>query len=149
MKELLRGLAQRGKTVVLASDSLAETKDVCSRLAVFHAGSIGAVGTVPELLAAPDAVSFLGPVLPPAMARRVLDLIREEIDGNKLQPYSVQPAPSEHLSGNADPAGGELAHLTRETASTARANQAKIPSDAIDHEQLEKLTKPAASEYQP
>jgi len=143
MKELLRALAQRGKTVILSSDSLAETKDICTRMAVFHGGRIAAVGTLTELLAAPDAVCFMGPVLPQATAGRVLDLIREEIGGGKW------PAPKAVSAGrNAGSAESELAHLTRATAIGAPAKPAETAPDAINHEHLEKLTKPAGSDDQ-
>lgn len=145
MKELLRALTQRGKTVILSGDSLAETKDVCTRFAVFHGGGIGAIGALPELLAAPDAVSFLGPVLPQSTAGRVLELIREEIGGNSSPRSSCQASTLEPPPRIVSPAGRELARLAKETAAVAPMDPSGTASDAIDHEQLEKLTRPTPS----
>ena len=78
VKELISKLASRGKTLVLGSASFAETWDVCDRLCILHDGKLQALGDLEELLARPDALFVLAPVLPPALTRRLLAVVRQE-----------------------------------------------------------------------
>ncbi|MBL7133312.1 MAG: ATP-binding cassette domain-containing protein [Phycisphaerae bacterium] len=50
-KDLIQLLAQRGKTVVLASHLLGDVEDVCNRVCVLYGGRKRALGQVDELLA--------------------------------------------------------------------------------------------------
>ncbi len=50
-KDLIRTLAQRGKTVILASHLLADVEDVCDRVCILYGGRKRALGQVDELLA--------------------------------------------------------------------------------------------------
>jgi ABC-2 type transport system ATP-binding protein len=79
MKGYIRALARHGRTVVLTSRSLIFTKDICERLAVLCGGRIEAVGTLPELVATRDSLSYIGDVLPSATAERLLELIRQDL----------------------------------------------------------------------
>src|ERR1041385_7028661 len=54
VKDLILALAQRGKTVILSSHLLADVEDVCDRVVIYYGGRIQAMGTLQELLAAPD-----------------------------------------------------------------------------------------------
>jgi energy-coupling factor transporter ATP-binding protein EcfA2 len=93
MRDLIGALAQRGKTVILTSRSLTHAKDVCDRFAVYDAGKIEAIGTLDEILATPDALRSIGPVLPPETAQRVLRIIREDLGqpGPPVEPSILQP----------------------------------------------------------
>ena len=50
-KDLIRTLAQRGKTVILSSHLLADVEDVCDRVCMLYGGRRRALGRVDELLA--------------------------------------------------------------------------------------------------
>jgi ABC-2 type transport system ATP-binding protein len=50
MKELIRELKKRGKTVLLCSHLLADVEDVCDRIAVLYGGRLRSEGPVQELL---------------------------------------------------------------------------------------------------
>ncbi|MBN1555085.1 MAG: ABC transporter ATP-binding protein [Phycisphaerae bacterium] len=50
-KDLIRTLAQRGKTVILSSHLLADVEDVCDRVCILYGGRQRAEGDVEELLA--------------------------------------------------------------------------------------------------
>lgn len=50
-KDLIRTLAQRGKTVILSSHLLADVEDVCDRVCILYGGRQRAMGDVDELLA--------------------------------------------------------------------------------------------------
>ncbi len=50
IKELIKALAQRGKTVLLCSHLLADVEDVCDRICVLYGGKVQCEGKVSELL---------------------------------------------------------------------------------------------------
>jgi ABC-2 type transport system ATP-binding protein len=58
IKDLLRALAARGKTVVLSSHLLADVQDVCDRLMLLHNGCSLVSGSMAELLTQPDCTRF-------------------------------------------------------------------------------------------
>jgi ABC-2 type transport system ATP-binding protein len=85
VKDLIRALARRGKTVILSSHLLMDVEDVCDRVVIYYGGRIQAMGTLRELLAKPDAVRITTPVLPRETMERVLELIRHDVDGEKVK----------------------------------------------------------------
>lgn len=58
MREVLRGYAARGATVLVSSHLLAEVEQVCSHVVVMHRGRLVAAGTVAEIVASSGTVSF-------------------------------------------------------------------------------------------
>ena len=79
IKDLIRALARRGKTVILSSHLLADVEDVCDRVVIYYGGKIQAQGTLKELLAAPDEVRITSPVLSRETTEKVLALLRNEV----------------------------------------------------------------------
>jgi ABC-2 type transport system ATP-binding protein len=142
LKELIRTLVRRGKTVILSSNLVSDAREVCDRLAIYCEGRIQATGTLNELLARPDAVCFLAPVLSPATAGRVLQLIRDEVGGGAM---AAETAPE--IPGKALPAGAAadktLAPLTKAAGPVAPPEPLHPTTDPVDHEKLAELTKPA------
>lgn len=155
MKELIFQLAQRGKTVILAGNSLSEAKDVCNRMAILHRGEIQAVGTIAELLATPDAVRVTGPVLPQTTAERVLKIIREDI-GRVTPPEEAElqkragASPDTRTERSSDEMAAEsvLVNLTKGAAPKSPAECQNPSADTVNHDMLAELTKPAAAETQ-
>lgn len=123
LKELLLTLSRRGKTVIISSDSLFHLKDLCDRIAVFYGGSVEAVGTIEELLARPNAVRFLAPVVSAPALEHLLQIIRQDLAsgarGVGLQDYRLEkalagPSPSGMPDPIADPINHKrLAELTQ------------------------------------
>ncbi|MDB6064856.1 MAG: transporter related-protein [Pedosphaera sp.] len=85
VKDLILALARRGKTVILSSHLLSDVEDVCDRVVIYYGGRIQAMGTLKELLAKPDAVRITTPVLSRETMERALDIIRKDIDGDKIK----------------------------------------------------------------
>ena len=79
IKDLIRALAKRGKTVILSSHLLADVEDVCDRVVIYYGGKIQAKGTLKELLAAPDEIRITSPVLSRETTEKVLALLRAEV----------------------------------------------------------------------
>jgi ABC-2 type transport system ATP-binding protein len=76
VKDLVRLLAQSGKTILMTSHLLADVEDVSDRVAILHAGRLQAEGRVADLLRRPDAVRFLIEGLDATAA----DAIRRELE---------------------------------------------------------------------
>ena len=79
IKDLIRALATRGKTVILSSHLLADVEDVCDRVVIYYGGKIQAKGTLKELLAAPDEIRITSPVLSRETTEKVLAILRAEV----------------------------------------------------------------------
>ena len=54
MKDVIIGLKERGKTVLLCSHLLADVEDVCDRIAILTAGELKVMGVVNDLLTVKD-----------------------------------------------------------------------------------------------
>jgi ABC-2 type transport system ATP-binding protein len=85
VKDLIKTLAQRGKTVILSSHLLADVEDVCDRVVIYYGGKIQAIGTLGELLATPDTIRITTPALPRPTMERVLEIIRKDVAQDKVQ----------------------------------------------------------------
>jgi ABC-2 type transport system ATP-binding protein len=85
VKDLILALARRGKTVILSSHLLSDVEDVCDRVVIYYGGKIQAMGTLKELLATPDAIRITTPVLPRETMERVLQMIRQDVAGDKVR----------------------------------------------------------------
>src|SRR5438128_2122234 len=85
VKDLILALARRGKTVVLSSHLLADVEDVCDRVVIYYGGRIQAMGTLRELLAAPDAVRLTLPVVSRETMQRVLEIIRQDVGEERAE----------------------------------------------------------------
>lgn len=58
IKDIIRELGQRGKTILLSSHLLGDVEDVCDRVTILYGGHRRAQGTLDELLARTDQLQF-------------------------------------------------------------------------------------------
>lgn len=58
IKEIIKVLAKRGKTVVLCSHLLSDVEDVCDKAVIMYGGKIKAAGKLDELLQTPQEVQI-------------------------------------------------------------------------------------------
>lgn len=63
VKDIIRLLAQRGKTVILSSHLLADVQDVCDDVVILYGGKIRSQGTLSEILKVEDRTRVLTPRL--------------------------------------------------------------------------------------
>ena len=77
IKDLLRALAERGKTILLSSHLLADVQDVCDRIALLHNGRRLTEGCMSELLACRDRVRFSVDGLTPEQVTQVKRAIQD------------------------------------------------------------------------
>ena len=139
MKELIREIAQQGRTVVLTGTSLAFIKDLCDRLTVISRGQVEATGTLQELLATRDSLRYIGELLPELSAKRVLQVIRQEV-GVSEPPDEFTPRHHDECPGSREPAAGSFRAPVAGQAASAPGPPRESRS-GIDHKMLAALTK--------
>ncbi len=79
VKDVIKALASRGKTVILTSHLLSDVEDVCDRVVIYYGGKIQAQGTLQSLLSKPDTLRITTPVLSRPVLEKVLEIIRREV----------------------------------------------------------------------
>jgi ABC-type Mn2+/Zn2+ transport system ATPase subunit len=151
-RALIKTLAQRGKTVVIAAESLSALLDVCDRFALVHGGRIEAVGTLAEILDRPDSLRLIAPVLPGQTTAEVLEKLRRDLLDRRDGAARLQPPADGPVSGGRPfaeqparavaAADSVLAPLLKPREDAAAS--AQVPgADPVDHEKLKGLTKSA------
>jgi ABC-2 type transport system ATP-binding protein len=84
VKDVIRLLAQRGKTVILCSHLLADVQDVCDQVLVLYGGKVRTSGDLSEILTDSDRTRITTPTLDPATLDAVQQLIRERIGNGDI-----------------------------------------------------------------
>lgn len=79
VKELIKNLSRRGKTVILSSHLLSDVEDVCDRVAILYNGQIQAEGPIQELLARPDVFRITAPVMEREKLEQLIEEMRREV----------------------------------------------------------------------
>jgi hypothetical protein len=153
MMECIRTIAQQGRTVIVCSDSLIHTKDICNRLAILYRGEVQAIGTIEELLAKPENLRFITDLLPDEMAGRLLEMVRLGIGVSDPiigpPPQTQGRAPAQSPAAEAMPLGRMpgptpetiLAPLLR--ATPTGSDQVSEPTSTVNHEMLAALARPS------
>ncbi|MGB2984900.1 MAG: ABC transporter ATP-binding protein [Phycisphaerae bacterium] len=76
MKDLIRELGRKGKTILLSSHILADVEDVCDRVTILYGGQERAAGDIHELLRKTDQTQITTPSLSEKTIARLRDLIQ-------------------------------------------------------------------------
>ncbi|MCM8535717.1 MAG: ABC transporter ATP-binding protein [Lentisphaeraceae bacterium] len=85
VKNLIKTLAERGKTVILSSHLLADVEDVVDRVVVLYGGKIRAQGTTDELLLVEDKTTITTPKMSKDVLDRVLKILHEEYSAEDME----------------------------------------------------------------
>lgn len=163
-KELIRTLAQRGKTIILSSHLLADVEDVCDRVAVLYGGRLRAQGTVGELLAQSNLTSITTEHLDERTIEKVRQLIaqsgRERFEvatpRDRLENLFikiVQEAQSQRLRTGGATSGGQVAEFLRQGPDDGQQGrqiieelvQSAPAADGQAHVQDQQAQQPAAA----
>ncbi|MDT8391618.1 MAG: ABC transporter ATP-binding protein [Lentisphaeria bacterium] len=84
VKDVIKILAERGKTVVLCSHLLADVEDVCDEVLVLYGGKVRASGTLKDMLRIEDRTRITAPRLSPEETNAVLAFLREKTGCGEL-----------------------------------------------------------------
>ncbi|MEM9645949.1 MAG: ATP-binding cassette domain-containing protein, partial [Planctomycetota bacterium] len=95
MKDLILGLRDQGKTVLLCSHQLADVQDVCDRVAILHQGELKELGRVSDLLKVQDVTEVHATGLSDDAKREVSEVI--ERHGGNVQSIDNPTATMEDL----------------------------------------------------
>jgi len=162
IKDLIRTLAHRGKTVLLSSHLLADVEDVCDRVCVLYGGRQRQLGHVEDLLAQQERTQITTDRLDEGTLLRDVTVPRDKLETLFLR--IVEEAQSRRLTTGGALAGGQVAEFLRgeeegrqvieqlvaEAAEPAEAPPADAfpPPPRQDQNVLDALisTKPAESE---
>jgi len=125
IKDLIRELARRGKTIVLCSHLLADVEDVCDRVGILYGGKRRALGDIKTLLARQELTQITAERLSPDTIERIKELV-ENLEGkevlgvttptDRLEEFFlriVQEARQQRLTTSGAEAGGPMAEFLR------------------------------------
>jgi ABC-2 type transport system ATP-binding protein len=76
MKDLIRDLKKKGKTILMCSHLLADVQDVCERIAILHQGELKELGRVDSLLKVRDVTEIRTSVLSEAALKEIHEVVR-------------------------------------------------------------------------
>jgi len=95
MKDLIIGLKERGKTVVMCSHLLADVQDVCDRIAILDGGELKVFGRVQDLLKDQGVTQIKTSKLPPEAMKEVEAVLQKH--GSKIMEVDSPTATLEEL----------------------------------------------------
>ncbi len=122
VKDLIRLLKRRGKTVLVTSHLLGDVEDVCDRVIILYGGKIRAQGAIDELLTVKNTSTITVPDLPPDALRKIAAIVKEstgkelplELDHPRMSLEDffldvVNSAKKESVATSGATSGGEIA----------------------------------------
>ena len=162
VKDLIKLLKKRGKTVIVTSHLLSDVEEVCDRIIVLYGGRIRANGGMEDLLTIRTNDTITVPKLPDDALRRIREIVKESVpDGemtvrhphmsledffvdivNEAKKESIETSGSrsggaiaDYLTGGQSDAKSVLESLTREEETPAKSLARKMEEDAEAAEQ--------------
>jgi len=121
VKDLIKLLKKRGKTVIVTSHLLSDVEEVCDRIIVLYGGRIRANGSLDELLTIRTNDTITVPCLPEGALDRIRDIVRESAPDGEMSvehPHLsleeffvdlVNEAKKESIETSGSQAGGAIA----------------------------------------
>ena len=82
LETLLTTQARQGKAILLTARCITDLHPLCHRLTILHDGHLQATGTLPELLAHPDALRILAPVLPTTIRQQLIQTLHHHFQAS-------------------------------------------------------------------
>ncbi len=134
VKDLIKLLKRRGKTVIVTSHLLSDVEEVCDRIIVLYGGRIRANGGMEDLLTIRTNDTITVPRLPEEALERIRQIVRESVPDGEMSvahPHMsledffvdiVNEAKKESLETSGSRSGGAIAeYLTGDKAQDAKA----------------------------
>lgn len=79
IKDVIRELGRKGKTILLSSHILADVEDVCDRVVILYGGQQHAAGTIDELLAQRDRTQITLPAVSDETVAKIKSLVTKSL----------------------------------------------------------------------
>lgn len=154
-KDLIRTLAQRGKTIILSSHLLGDVEDICDRVCILYGGKQRALGSMDDLLTQNSMMQLTTPNLDARVLEKIRNLLAEEgldvlnvtTPRDKLESLFlriVKEAQEQRLSTGGALAGGQVAEFLRTSQSDAKEVITELVSAAREQEAQPEKAAPAA-----
>lgn len=127
IKDVIRALSRKGKTILLSSHLLADVEDVCDRVTIMYGGCERAAGTIDELLRHEDRTQITTEKLSPDTIEKVRELVHElenkkvlsvGAPSDRLETFfmkTVERAQAANVASSGARAGGKLPEFLGET----------------------------------
>ena len=135
VKDLIRLLKRRGKTVIVTSHLLGDVEDVCDRVIILYGGKIRATGSLNELLTVKGSSRITTPDLPEEAMSQITEILKKNLDGRpftidhprmSLEDFFldvVNKAKCESVETSGATSGGEIAEYLSDSAPQVTADE--------------------------
>ena len=126
IKDLIKFLKKRGKTVVISSHLLSDVQDLCDRVIILYGGKIRGQGSLEELLTVSELNRIVTPLLSAEVSEKILSILKKSLEDENimidhprrsLEDYFlevVNRAREERLSTSGVSGGGEIAEYLKD-----------------------------------
>ena len=151
IKDLIKALAKRGKTVILSSHLLSDVEDVCDRVVIYYGGCVQALGALRELLTTPEVTRITTPTLPRKTMEQILQIVRRDVDEAKVSIDNPTQNLESYFLGVVEKARQDEASTSGVVAGNRMADYLKADAEKTDSADqfLERWTMPSAEAAQP
>lgn len=154
VKDLIKALAARGKTVIISSHLLSDVEDVCDRVVIYYGGKIHASGTLKELLTERESIRVTMPTLSREKMDKVLETIRQDVESERIQIDNPTQNLESYFLGVVRRARESDEHTSGATSGSNVANYLREGGEATTPEQdtsklLDRLSNEAATAVEP
>jgi ABC-2 type transport system ATP-binding protein len=85
VKDLIKLLKSRGKTVIICSHLLSDVEYICDKVMIMYGGKIRAVGALDDLLTVSDVNTFSVPALSKVESSKVLNILQDTLKNKKVE----------------------------------------------------------------
>ena len=151
VKDLIRALADRGKTVLLSSHLLADVEDVCDRVAILYNGTIQAMGPIRDLLEETSRYRLTLPEVSADQLQRILARLRDELGHEPdvdhpqrdLEQFFLEVVEAARRTATEDSGVGQSHGVARYLAPQT-GNQELLEQLRVKEEPAPSVTEPAA-----
>lgn len=157
IKDVIRDLGRKGKTILLSSHMLADVEDVCDRVTILYGGQQQAAGDISELLRQRDITQFTAPALQEGTIKQIRALIQRlekkdilEVSHPrvKLEDFFlriVEDAQKANIRTSGARAGGEIPDFLKKPTEQTAIDIVGALVEA-SHEELETVPSPDGRE---
>jgi len=149
IKDVIRNLGRKGKTILLSSHILADVEDVCDRVTILYGGQQQAAGDISDLLRKTDATQITAPALADETIEQIrelvqrlekkdiLDVTNPRVSLEDFFLHIVEEAQAKNIQTSGARSGGEIPEFLQQ------------PTESITRDVVESLVMAATAKVEP